>query len=142
VLDIVAPTLTATCPAINLTASGTVTVSNDLSITGRVATSTVTAVSISAANEDLDASVGNIFTVTSTDGAKTLGAGGAESCSIINPTAGQKITLLFLGGDVDVLDASNVCLVGAATFTAAADDTLELVYIGTKWFETGRSVNS
>jgi len=81
----------------------------------------------------------NIITVTGDGGGNTLGT--------ITGAAIGVYTFIFVDSNVTITDtdiaASNtIDLVGTATnFTSADDTTLTLVYDGTSWFETGRSVN-
>lgn len=56
----------------------------------------------------------------------------------------MELTLYFVDGlvtltDTDAATANTVNL--SAAFTSSANDTLTLVFIGTKWFEKSRSVN-
>ncbi len=52
---------------------------------------------------------------------------------------GQEITIVFGDANTTVSDSGNIKLSGA--FTSTADDTLKLLYDGTYWYETSRSVN-
>lgn len=64
-------------------------------------------------------------------------------------TTGARVTLIFAAGltvaddDADCTGGTNqpIQLDTGANFTVTADDTLSLVYDGSKWRETGRSVN-
>lgn len=114
-------------------------VGNDCTVAGRLVTSTVTAHSVSAANEDLSAALGNVFTLTSTDGAKSVGLGGAENVTITNGTAGQRITLIAADGNFTMTDGNDMILAGA--FAMTAGDTIELIFDGSDWFEVARSDN-
>jgi hypothetical protein len=52
----------------------------------------------------------------------------------------REVRLLFQS-TAAVSEAGNVKLAGTGTFTATADDSLELMCDGTSWIEVGRSVN-
>lgn len=79
----------------------------------------------------------NIVTVTGD-------AGGNTVATITGGTAGQVLTLIFVDALVTITDdataASNTVNLSAA-FTSTANDTMTLVYDGTSWRETARSVN-
>lgn len=73
---------------------------------------------------------GNVFHVTGTTD--------ITSITSTNFQAGCQITLIF-DGVLNFTDGSNLKLAG--TFATTADDTITLVYDGTNWYETARSVN-
>ena len=80
---------------------------------------------------------GNFHKVTGDGGGNTLG-------TITGGISGMRLTLLFNDGNVTITDtaattADTVNL--SAAFTSAQYATLELIYDGTKWYETGRSAN-
>jgi len=52
---------------------------------------------------------------------------------------GQIITVVFTDAVTTLTDGGNLKLAGA--FTSTADDTMQLVFDGTNWFELSRSVN-
>lgn len=60
------------------------------------------------------------------------------SITSTNLQSGVVVTLIF-DDTLTVTDGSNLKLAG--NFVTTADDTLTLVYDGTNWYETGRSVN-
>lgn len=60
------------------------------------------------------------------------------SITSTNLQSGVVVTLIF-DGALTVTDGGNLKLAG--DFVTTADDTLTLVYDGTNWYETGRSVN-
>lgn len=53
---------------------------------------------------------------------------------------GQVITIVSLHS-VTITDGSALNLAGAGNYSMTADDTLTLVFTGTNWYETARSVN-
>jgi hypothetical protein len=73
------------------------------------------------------------------------GDGGGNTLSTITGgVTGQKITLLFVDANVAITDTAahttdTVDL--SAAFTSADDTILQLIYDGTSWYETSRSVN-
>ena len=73
--------------------------------------------------------------------------GGNTVATITGGQDGQLLTIIFVDAlvtitDTDAHGADTVDLAGAATDLTSADDTtLQLVYDGTSWYETGRSVN-
>ena len=73
------------------------------------------------------------------------GDGGGNTISTITGgMAGQKVTLLFVDTNVTITDTAahttdTVDL--SAAFTSADDTILQLIYDGTSWYETSRSVN-
>jgi hypothetical protein len=76
---------------------------------------------------------GNLFHVTGTTGITAISTTGI--------TAGTEITIIFDASLTVTNAAGSLMLAGAANFSATADDTLTLVYDGTKWREKCRSVN-
>jgi len=76
---------------------------------------------------------GNVFKVPAT------WTTGNNIIDFSDDVAGQRI--LIIGGDVDciVTDSGNLRLSGS--WTAGSDDTLELFYNGSNWFEISRSNN-
>jgi len=55
---------------------------------------------------------------------------------------GKEITIIFSGlSEVTIQNNSNVHLQSGSDFVATLNDTLKLVYDGSAWFETSRSVN-
>ncbi len=99
-----------------------------------------------APKRDLVAS-GTTFAMTSN--IMELSAAGAITIETITaaPTNGATLTLIFVDGNITIADddthqATEVDLAGTATnFVGADDTTLTLVYDGTSWYETSRSVN-
>lgn len=73
---------------------------------------------------------GNVFHVTGTTNITSI-----TSTGIL---AGARITIIF-DGILTFTDGSNLVLAGNLVTTA--DDTISLVYDGTNWYETARSVN-
>jgi len=111
--------------------SGNTTQTGNATIQGRLLTSTVTTFT---ANDTTPAvSAGNIFKVPGTWTA------GNNITAFDSGSAGQRITVI--GGDADctVVDGSTLKMAG--NWTAAADDTLVLIYDGSNWFEESRSDN-
>jgi len=79
----------------------------------------------------------NFITLTGDGGANTL-------ATITGGVTGQIITILFVDGlititDTDAHTANTVDL--SAAFTSADDTILQLLFDGTSWYETSRSVN-
>jgi hypothetical protein len=75
------------------------------------------------------------------------GDGGGNTLSTITGGVdGQRLTIAFVDGNVDInhgTGSNNVALSGAANFTTiAADTVLTLVYDGTHWLEVTRSLNA
>ncbi|MDD3927347.1 MAG: glycosyl hydrolase family 28-related protein, partial [bacterium] len=52
---------------------------------------------------------------------------------------GQKITILFNDANTIIVESGNIKL--SSSFASTADDTMELIYDGTNWYEVSRSVN-
>lgn len=73
---------------------------------------------------------GKIFHVTGTTTITSVSATGVS--------AGTEITIIF-DGVLTFTDGSNLKLAG--DFVTTADDTITLVYDGSNWYETARSVN-
>lgn len=73
---------------------------------------------------------GNVFHVTGTTN--------VTSITSTNFQSGVVITLIF-DGVLTFTDGSNLKLAG--NFVTTADDTITLVFDGTNWYETSRSVN-
>ncbi len=71
-------------------------------------------------------------------------AGGNTVTTITAGVTGQTLTLLFVDTDVTITDdnthAANTIDLSAA-FVSADDTTLQLLFDGTSWYETSRSVN-
>lgn len=83
------------------------------------------------------ATASNFQTITGDGGANTV-------ATITGGQVGQTLTLLFVDGLVTITDDNthpydSVDL--SAAFTSADDTTLTLIYNGTSWYETSRSVN-
>ena len=98
--------------------------------------STTTAVTIANAATTF-AIVSNAVTVTGD-------AGGNTVATITGGISGQTLILIFVDALVVITDtnahtANTVDL--SAAFTSADDTTLTLIYDGTSWYETSRSVN-
>ncbi len=74
--------------------------------------------------------VGTLFAVTGT----------TTITSIAASISGRTIQLLF-DANVTVTNGANLLLSGGVNFSATDRDVLTLVYSGTGWIETGRSVN-
>ena len=84
------------------------------------------------------------FAVTSNVCVITGDGGGNTVATITGGVSGQLLTLIFGDALVTITDdatgnADTINLSGA--FTSTADDTMQLVYNGTSWRETNRSVN-
>lgn len=73
---------------------------------------------------------GKIFHVTGTNNITSISASGIS--------AGTEITIIF-DGVLTLTDGSNLKLNG--NFVTSADDTITLVYDGTNFYETSRSIN-
>ncbi len=75
------------------------------------------------------------------------GDGGGNNISTINGgTDGQRITIIFRDGLVTMVDtaapaAGTLSLSGGGNWNPNAQDTLELVFDGTSWYEMTRSAN-
>lgn len=81
--------------------------------------------------------VGDYMEITGDAGANTL-------ATITGGVKGMLLTLKFVDGLVTVTDtaAATVDTVNlSAAFTSSADDTMQLIHDGNKWFEVSRSVN-
>ena len=82
----------------------------------------------------------NVMTMTGDGGGNTIG-------TITGAKSGMLLTLIFVDGNVTITDtdahtANTIDLAGTATDITSADDkTLQIVYDGTSWYETSRSVN-
>ena len=79
----------------------------------------------------------NIMTITGDGGGNTI-------ATITGPANATNLTLVFVDANITITDdnthaADSVDL--SAAFTSADDTTLQLVYNGTSWYETGRSTN-
>lgn len=97
--------------------------------TGRIVANTIT----TFGNGDVSPSVylGNVF--------KTNNAGATTITTFDDGATGQEISILFTDANTTVSEAGNIRL--SAAFTSTADDTMMLMFDGTNWFETSRSVN-
>ena len=99
-------------------------------VSNNLTTATTTVVTI-ASDSTLDVpETGDTFYVSGTTTINNL------SATVERP--GRRVTLIFLAS-VTVNDGGNLKLAGS--LSATADDTLSLVYDGTSWVETSRSVN-
>ncbi len=83
------------------------------------------------------AAQGNVMTVTCDGGGNTI-------ATITAGVTGERLTLLFVDAlctitDTDAATANTVNL--SAAWTSSANDTMTLIFNGTKWFEVARSVN-
>jgi hypothetical protein len=61
-----------------------------------------------------------------------------------NGAVGQRIVIIFSTANTTIQDASVggvIQLAGGANFVGSANDTLELIFDGTNWYELTRSVN-
>lgn len=56
-----------------------------------------------------------------------------------NGHPGQEIVIIFTDANTTIAETDNIKL--SAAFTSTADDTMRLLFDGTSWFETARSVN-
>lgn len=120
---------------LNVTAAGNIDIAQDLTVTGKMARS-VQASTLAAAATTL--------AVTRSTVTLTGDAGGNTLATITGGVAGMELTLLFVDSLVTITDtagatANSVNL--SASFTSTAEDTLTLVFNGTKWLEKSRSVN-
>ena len=133
-----------------------ITLSNRLVFTGGADTSTARWTDINQTGIVNGGIFGNInqattlgngvttFAVTK-DFVTLTGDGGANTVSTITGgIVGQTLTILCVDGlititDTDAHNADTVDL--SAGFTSADDTILSLIYDGTSWYETGRSVN-
>ena len=79
----------------------------------------------------------NVMTITGNGGGNTL-------TTITGGFSGQILVLKFVDANVTITDdataTANTINIGAA-FTSTANDVISLMFDGTSWFETGRSVN-
>ena len=84
-------------------------------------------------NGDTTPSVaGGVCFATNNTGATTI-------TTFDDGASGQRITIVFTDANTTLTDGGNLKLAGG--FTSTADDTMELIFNGTTWFELGRSVN-
>lgn len=101
--------------------------------------STMTSTTLAASATFLEIS-SNVVKVTGDSGGNTL-------TTITGGISGQVLTLIFVDADVTITDNSSnslhtINLSGAASnFTSSTNGTLTLVFDGTSWRETFRSVN-
>jgi hypothetical protein len=114
---------------------GTTTPSVALDVVGAIATNDSASTLVAAATT---------LAVTSNFATITGAAGGNTVATITGGVAGMRVTLLFVDALVTITDtaaatANTVNL--SAAFTSSANDTVELIHNGTKWFEVSRSVN-
>lgn len=90
---------------------------------------------------------------TMSDNATTLDVSNVASVSVGNTVAttitsitggssGQKVTLVFTNGQTTIQNNANIKLQGGVDFVAPQYSTLELIYMGTTWYQVSRSVNS
>ena len=141
--------------AIDTTGTGTI----ELGVTGTRTTLTGTASgsnkSIALPNIGGTVVVASVIPTTLGSGATTLAvasrvvkltghASGNTIATITGGISGMSLVIIFVDAlvtitDTDAPTANTVNL--SAAFTSSANDTLSLVYDGTKWFETARSVN-
>jgi hypothetical protein len=114
-----------------LVSLGSVAVAGNIQITGVLSSSTIT--TFTANDTTPNVSAGNLFKVPNT------WTSGNNITMFDSGVVGEQIVVI--GGDADciVVDGGNLKLSG--NWTAAADDTLRLVFDGTNWFEIGRSDN-
>lgn len=76
---------------------------------------------------------GNVFTVAN---------GGATTVTnLLHGKQGQKVTLIFSDENTTLQHGSNLKLAGGSDFVSSANDVVGLVYTGSVWVETERSVN-
>jgi hypothetical protein len=106
-----------------------------VAVTGRVGTTTQSLTLGAAATTA--AVTSNVVKITGDAGGNTLG-------TITGGTSGMELTIIFVDALVTITDdgsatANTVNL--SAAWTSTAGDTLTLIFDGTSWFETGRSVN-
>jgi hypothetical protein len=92
------------------------------------------------ANVDADATPsvanGDLMALTNT-GATTITA-------FDDGAVGQRVLFIFMDANTTIQDASIggvIQLAGGANFVGSANDTLELVWDGSAWYEVSRSVN-
>lgn len=92
------------------------------------------------ANVNLDAtpdvSLAQVFTLTNS-AATTITA-------FISAAVGQRVLFIFADVNTTIQDASVagvIQLAGGANFVGSVNDTLELIWDGTNWYEISRSVN-
>jgi hypothetical protein len=87
------------------------------------------------------------FAITSNVVTLAGDGGGNTVATITGADPGTLLTIIFVDGLVTITDtdghgANTIDLAGTATDLVSADDmTLQLVYDGTSWYETSRSVN-
>lgn len=70
---------------------------------------------------------------------KASNSSGTTITTFDDALTGQFLTVIFTNSNTTVAETGNIKL--SASFTSTADDTLTLVYDGTNWYETARSVN-
>jgi hypothetical protein len=114
---------------------GTTTPAVALDVVGAIATNDSASTLATAATT---------LAVTSNFATVTGAAGGNTVATITGGVTGMRVTLLFVDALVTITDtaaatANTVNL--SAAFTSSANDTMELIHNGTKWFEVSRSVN-
>lgn len=88
--------------------------------------------------------IGSAGTMTIRRGVSIYRVSGTTTINTIAIPTGsgwQGPLVLIFDAALAVTEAGNIDLQGAASFTTSANDTLTLVYNGTKWYEMARSVN-
>ena len=69
----------------------------------------------------------------------TANTGATTITTFDDGAGGQRITIVFTDANTTLTDGGNLKLAGA--FTSTGDDTMELIFDGTNYYELGRSVN-
>jgi hypothetical protein len=77
--------------------------------------------------------------VSNVNACKCSPAGATTITNFTNGQTGQIIYIIFTNANATLSDAGNLKLNGG--FTSSGDDTMQLIYDGTNWYELARSVN-
>jgi hypothetical protein len=120
---------------LTITTAGDITMSNNVVVSKTLA-STMNSTTLGAAATTL-AITSNVLKLTGDGGGNTL-------ATITGGVSGQILTIIFVDALVTITDtaaatANTVNL--SAAFTSTADDVIQLIFDGNKWFEISRSVN-
>lgn len=111
-------------------ASGNVLITGSLGIGGRQAFTTIS--TFGAGDTTPSVAGDNVFKANAT---------GATITAFDDGAAGQPILIIFVNTATIITDGANLNLQGGINFSGTADDTMNLIYDGTSWFEVCRSVN-
>ena len=115
--------------ALSIDQDGDVKINNSLATTGKSLTLGAVATTFVISS--------NVFTLTGDSGGNTI-------ATITGANDGHILTIIFTDGNVTITDnnAHDVDSIDlSAAFTSADDTTIQILYDGTSWYETSRSVN-